>query len=191
MPVRVPRRSGTEILAGIVMTATGRRQGLNRFGSSRDGFLASLAPLIAFPLVAAVLLAVSGEAGLAGTQFLATVCALLAPLVVSYELARWWRRETYWLRFGTAFNWCQWAVPLVAVIVLSVITPLLSGAMGERGAFLVGVGLTGFYALWLHWFIARHGLLVSVWRAILLVLCANLASVIVALGPALLMHRGL
>lgn len=192
MPVRVPRgRTGGDVLAGIAMTAIGRRDGLRRFGGTRDRLLASLAPLIAFPLVASVMLAASGEAALAGAQFLATLCALLAPLVVSYEFARWWRRTEQWLRFATAFDWCQWAIPVFAVLALSVVTPLLTGWLGQRGALLGAIGLTGVYALWLHWFVARHALGISAWRAVLLVVSINIASAIVGFGPALLAQRGL
>ncbi len=173
----------------MVLTALGRRDGLTRFGGTKDRFLASLAPLIAFPLVAAFLAGLAGEARLASVQFLGTLCALLAPLVVSYELARLWGRVASWLRFATAFNWCQWAIPLVAAVALAVLTPALRGPVGPYGAFAAGIGVAGLYALWLHWFIARHGLGISVWRAILLVICVNVASAVMGIGPALLAQR--
>lgn len=183
MPVRTPYRPGSEVLAGFFLTATGRKDGLRRFPASREGFLASLAPLIAFPLVGALMLGASGAAAQAGIEFLATLCALLAPLVVSYEFARWWRRTDLWLRFATAFNWCEWAILLVVIVALAI-------ALGARRATIAGP-IAGCYALWLHWFIARHGLAISAWRAILLVICMGIASIVLGLGPLMLVHRSL
>ena len=47
------------------------------------------------------------------------------------------------------------------------------------------LGLVG-YGLWLHWFIARHGLGLSRFRAAVLVLAINLATVIIVVGPRFL-----
>ncbi|MGC8470154.1 MAG: hypothetical protein ACP5NI_09650, partial [Acetobacteraceae bacterium] len=63
---------------GILLLARGKAQGLAEFDSSREAFLASLAPWIAFPLVASLLLALRGGLLLAAEEFLATLCALLA-----------------------------------------------------------------------------------------------------------------
>jgi hypothetical protein len=52
-----------------------------------------------------------------------------------------------------------------------------------RGLALLG--LVG-YGLWLHWFIARHGLGLSRFRAAVLVLGVNLATVLIVVGPRLL-----
>ena len=42
------------------------------------------------------------------------------------------------------------------------------------------------YGLWLHWFIARHGLGLSRFRAAVLVLGINLATVAIVIGPRFL-----
>ena len=47
-------------------------------------------------------------------DLLATVAVLLAPPVLSFEFARLWGRQDHWLRFATAFNWCQWLLPVLA-----------------------------------------------------------------------------
>jgi hypothetical protein len=189
MPSERPRRSGGEVFSAIVLTALGRKEGLRRFVASKEGFLASLAPLIAFPLVGSALLAAGGEARLAGMQFLATLCALLAPPVAAYELARLWKREEAWLLFATAFNWCQWTIPLVAAVAVAILVPPLTRVLGGRGAVEAALGVAGLYALWLHWFIARHTLGISALRAVLLVIVINIASAVAGIGPALLAQR--
>lgn len=186
MTLSVPRRrsAAPTLLLGIIMVACGRKQGIEQFGSTREAFLGSLAPLIAFPLVGTALLAAHGAGRLAAAQFLATLCVLLVPPVLSFELARLWNRRNAWLRFATAFNWCQWAIPVVAMLVLTLAGPLMMG--GDRASLAVLLSVIGIYALWLHWFIARHGLGISGLRAALLVLLVNAATGLLAIGPALL-----
>jgi hypothetical protein len=179
------------ILRGILLLASGRAEGLRQFGDTPPAFLASLAPLIAFPLVGAALMLAQGDAVPAATAFLSTLCALLAPPVLSYELARLWHREQQWLRFATAFNWCQWAIPVLAAMLLIVVYPGLAEAAGPGTAEIIVIAAIAFYALWLHWFLARHALVISVYRAALLVLLVNLGTLIVVLGPRLLGPGGL
>src|ERR1700744_2339459 len=106
-PVHQRRPTRRNVVIGVLRVARGRADGMAQFGATRDAFLASLAPLIAFPLVGGVLMMLGGGGLDALTDLLATLCALLAPPVLSFEVARWWRREAEWLRFATAFNWCQ------------------------------------------------------------------------------------
>jgi len=186
-PALPGRRGGApNILLGIARVACGRADGIARFGTTREAFLASLAPLLAFPLVGGALL-LAGGAGLAGAaQLLATICALLAPPVLSFEMARLWGRRPAWLRFATALNWCQWVIPVVAVLLLGILAPVLSVMLEERTAVAVTVGAVGCYALWLHWFLARHALDLSRLRAAALVLIVNFGTALLVLGPALL-----
>jgi hypothetical protein len=169
------------VLHGIMLLARGRAAGLAAFGDTRQAFLSSLAPLLAFPLVASLLMLLRGSGAVALTDLLATLAVLLAPAVVSFELARLWRRESDWLRFATAFNWCQWALPIVAALLMLVLaTSILLGMPSEAAAALVVTALVG-YGLWLHWFLVRHGLRVSRLRAVLIVLAMNAATSIVVL----------
>jgi hypothetical protein len=175
------------ILLGVVRLATGRADGLAQFGNTTQAFLTSLAPLIAFPLVGTALLIANGGGLPALSDLLATLCALLAPPVLSWWLARLWRREALWLRFATAFNWCQWAIPVMASILLVVLGVLMAVGLPNRVAGLVAVlGLVS-YGLWLHWFLARSGLGLSVSRAVLFVLFVNLATAALVVGPRVLM----
>jgi hypothetical protein len=178
-----PRSS---ILLGIARIARGRADGIACFGSNSQAFLSSLAPLIAFPLVGAVLGVFTDGPRRALTGFAMTVCALLTPAVVSYELARLWKRTESWLRFVTAFNWCEWILPLLACVIVVPLSVAVSMGMGEDAASLVLLGCLGVYGLWLHWFLARNALNLSRFRAVVLVFLVNLGTVVAVMGPRLL-----
>jgi len=172
------------------LLARGRADGLRQFGDTPSAFLASLAPLIAFPLVGAGLMLAQGGGLPALTALLSTFCALLAPPVLSYEPARLWRREGQWLRFATAFNWCQWAIPVLAAVLLTLVYPALAEAASTETAGVVVIAAVAGYALWLHWFLARHALMISGLRAALLVVLVNLCTVVLVLGPRVLVAGG-
>jgi hypothetical protein len=182
---------GTSTLRGIVLLARGRAEGLRQFGDTSPAFLASLAPLVAFPLVGALLMLGHGDGLPALSGLLATFCALLAPPVLSYELARLWHRQEQWLHFATAFNWCQWAVPVLAALLLTLVYPVLASAAGAEAAGIVVIAGVAAYALWLHWFLARHALMISGLQAALLVVLVNLGTVALVLGPRVLIAGGL
>jgi len=182
--VTPPRRAS--VLRGIVRIARARPDGLNEFTATRQGFLASLAPLIAFPLVSTVLLLLNGHGMAAIADLLATLSVLLAPPVLSWEFARLWHRQDRWLRFATAFNWCQWLLPLLASLLLILAGVLLNAGMSQRTATGLLVLCLGAYGLWLHWFLAHHGLALSRFRAGLLVVCVNLGTAVLVLVPSLL-----
>lgn len=174
------------IVIGVVRLARGHADGLRQFGATRDAFLASLAPWLAFPLVTGVLMLLGGGGLAALSNLLAVLCGLLAPPVLSFEAARLWGRQEAWLRFATALNWCQWVVPLVGTTLLMVFSFL--AALGLPGQVAEAAVICGFvaYALWLHWFLARHGLGLSLLRAAVLVLGVNFITVILVLGPRML-----
>jgi hypothetical protein len=179
----VPRKS---ILVGILRIARGRADGVGCFGSNAQAFLSSLAPLIAFPLVGALLAVFSEGPRRALTGLAMTLCALLTPAVVSYELARIWKRADAWARFATAFNWCEWILPVLACLVMVPLSVAISAGMSETAASLVLVGCLGLYGLWLHWFLARKALALSGLRAVALVFLVNLGTALVVMGPRLL-----
>ncbi len=181
---------GASILRGILLLARGRADGLRQFGDTPPAFLASLAPLIAFPLVGAGLMLADGDGAQALAELLVTLCAVLAPPVLSYEPARLWHREGQWLHFAIAFNWCQWAIPVLAALLLTLVYPALLGATSPETAGIVVIAAVAAYALWLHWFLARHALMISGLRAALLVLVVNLGTVVLILGPRLLVAGG-
>jgi hypothetical protein len=186
-----PRTQGRQsVLLGMARVARGRPDGLSFFGATTQSVTASLAPLVAFPLVGGLLLLATGAWHDALSNLLATVCALMTPLAVSYELARLWGREEHWLRFATAFNWCQWILPLLGSLMLIVLSVAVGAGLSEHvAAAMVILGLGG-YALWMHWFLARHGLVLGRWRAAGLVLAVNVTTVVLVVVPRLLMAEG-
>jgi hypothetical protein len=174
------------IVLGIARIATGHADGLAQFGDTPDAFLHSLAPLVAFPLVGALLLVFQGGVQAALSDLLTTLCALLAPPVLTFEAARLWGRSDAWLRFAVAFNWCQWAIPVLAMLLVMLAGVLLAiGVPSNIGLVLVVAGLAG-YGMWLHWFLARNGLGLGAWRAVVLVVGVNLVTIFLVLGPTLL-----
>lgn len=177
------------ILLGMARVARGKRDGLAQFGSSKQSFLASLAPLVAFPLVGALLALTSGQPVGAAEELLATLCVLLVPPVVSFELARLWHRESQWLHFATAFNWCYWLVPLIAMALMLLLGLATAVGLPQQAAVVALMTCLGGYGLWLHWFLARHALQVSRLRAVLLVLAMNLAVGVLVLAPRLLVLK--
>jgi hypothetical protein len=182
--------SRKSIMVGILRIARGRADGIGCFGSNVQAFLASLAPLIAFPLVGAFLGALSEGPRRALTGLAMTLCALLTPAVVSYELARVWKRTDAWIRFATAFNWCEWILPVLACVIMVPLSVAISLGLSEDAASLVLLGCLGAYGLWLHWFLARNALVLSRFRAVALVFLVNLGTVVVVMGPRLLVHNG-
>jgi hypothetical protein len=182
-PGSAPRRS---ILVGILHIARGQTDGIGYFGSSPHAFLSSLAPLLAFPLVGAVLSMVTDGPRRALTSLAMTLCAVLTPAVISYELAHIWKRSDEWARFATAFNWCEWILPVLACFVMVPLSVAISAGMTESTASLLLISCLGVYGLWLHWFLARKALALSGFRAVVLVILVNLGTAVVVMGPHLL-----
>ncbi len=183
------RRPQRSILVGMVRVACGRADGIACFGGTVQSFLASLAPLVAFPLVGAGFGMFTEGPRQALTDLAMTLCALLTPAVLSYELAKFWSRTDAWFRFATAFNWCEWILPLVAALGMLPLSIAVSAGVGENLASLLLMGFLATYGLWLHWFLARKALALSVGRAILLVLVVNAGTVAAVMGPTLLVSE--
>ena len=182
-PAGTRSRMGT-VLLGIARVARGRKEGLLQFGGTPESVLAALAPLVAFLLVGAVLALASGSREAVEDVAVASVL-LLAPLVITFEIARRWNRANQWFRFATAFCWCQWAAPAVLIVVMLVMAVLMAGGVGENGAAGVGLALLFSYGLWLNWFLARHALSLTPLRAGLAVLGCNLVITALVLLPQL------
>jgi len=178
-----PRR---RVLRGILLLARFRPEGFAEFAATRQAFLNSLAPLIAFPLVGGVLVLLSGGGIGAVTDLFATLIALLAPPVISEALAGRWDRAPRWLRYSVAFNWAQWAVPIAAVALLMVAGMLRRMGLGEQPAAIAVLFAIAGYGLALHWFLARHGLALSAGRSAVMVLAINFGTVVLVMAPRFL-----
>jgi len=180
MSETAPNRS---VIRGIYRLARFRPEGFAEFLATRQGFLNSLAPLIAFPLVGGLLMLVSGGGAAVLTDLLATLVALLGPAVISAALAERWGRGEAWLRFGVAFNWAQWAVPVVAIGLLMAAGVLRRLGLGEPQAAIVVLFAIAGYGLCLHWFLVRYGLGLSRGRATSMVVALNLGTVALVMAP--------
>lgn len=175
------------ILLGIARLARFRADGFAAFAATPQALLNSLAPLIAFPLLGGLIELGQGawRAGIA--DFLATLVALLTPLVVTEFYARRWGRQAHWLRFAVASSWSQWALPmlLVAVVVALWFLAVLGLPMSKAVVGVCVLGIFG-YGIALHWFLARQGLGLSRGRATWLVIAADLLTSVLVIGPRLL-----
>lgn len=179
-----PRPPGG-ILRGMFRVARGRADGLTCFGASPQSYLTSLAPLVAFPLVGATMGLFTEGPRRALTDLAMTLCAILTPAVLSYELSRFWKREDAWFRYATAFNWCEWILPIVAVLAMMPLSIAIGAGMRQSVAAALFVVFLGLYGLWLHWFLARNALGLSVGKAVLLVMIVNAGTAAAVIVPGL------
>nr|WP_294527234.1 hypothetical protein [uncultured Rhodopila sp.] len=175
-----PRNS---VLVGIWRIARGRADGVGCFGATPRAFLFSLAPLLAFPTVGAVLAVFSDGPRRALTGLGMTLCALLLPPVLSFELARFWNRPDAWLRFATAFNWCQWILLALACLGMVAMSLAIDAGVDESSAnqaMLIGLGC---YGIWMQWFLASKALSLPAARAMLFVILVNVGTFLVVAVP--------
>ena len=188
---RLPGRSGQGqsgregILRGLALLGRFRKEGFDRFEASSQGFLASLAPWVAFLLVGGMLLALEGKPLDALTDLAVLTCWLLVPPVVSQAVASGFGREDRWLRYSTATTWCEWLMVAVYLAALFLVSLCMEAGLPPHAAPFVLIGVMGIYWVWLHVFLARFGLDLSLPRAVLVVV-AVIASdaVLFAAGHA-------
>lgn len=176
------------VIRGVLLLGRGKATGIAQFGNSADSFTASLAPLIAFPLVGTVLNIINGAPAEAIIGFLSRLCAVLAAAVITYEFARITHREPLWLRTATALNWSFWLfIPLLGLAgVIGAI--MVSAGMALTMAEDVLVGVLATYLLWYHWFTVRAGLNLNILQAIALVIITNAAIALLTSAPTLLAY---
>jgi hypothetical protein len=155
---------------GLLYLAIGRREGFADFGDTTEAYLASLAPLIAFDLVTAVLAAASGRVHTAILRFLILLCLWLGPAVISHPLCRRWGRAEAWSRYVNILNWAQMLIFVVRAMMTFLAALLVSaGAPAQPVQAVTALAVFG-YALWFQWFVARGTIAVSRWRTVLLLL---------------------
>jgi hypothetical protein len=181
------------LAGGIARLAFFNATGFAAIGNTRQAFLSSLAPLVAFLLVGSGLEAFSAGWRLGLGEALQTLCILLGQPVASHFLAHWWKRDETWLRYATAMNWCQLVIPVIALAV-TIVAVFAGGAGPSPRALAYGLlGAVFIYAVLLNWFLAWRGLGLTAARAVLFVtlvtlVLALLISLPVALRLALAQH---
>jgi hypothetical protein len=174
------------VLKGMFLLARGRAAGLEEFGNTSNALAASAAPLIAFPLVGSVLLAVNGDPKVAILAFISRMCVVMALSLVTYEFAHRMQRDETWLRTVTALNWSFWILVPLLLIAGICGAVLVSAGLKEKLAEQIMIALMGAYLLWYHWFTVRNGLRLGIWAAVALVVITNLVVGLLALGPDLI-----
>ncbi len=171
------------IFGGLLLLARGRAEGIKAFGNSTEALNASLAPLIAFPLVGAARTAFMGQPLFAAIDFLSRLCAVLALPLITYEFARLAGRESEWRRTVAALNWSFWMIVPLLLIAAVLGAVMVMAGVAETPAERAVLGLLIFYLLWYQWFIGRAGLRLRVWQAVLLVTLNVGAIVLLSAAP--------
>jgi len=191
-----PKKPRNTLIA-LARLLRGDRAAMALFDATPRGFLNSFIPLAALPVVAAVATLAKGDVPRALTDLLAAVCVLALPPVISHALARRWQREDRWLRFAVMFNWTQFGLSALFVAVLAMLGVLLGTSETEpaTNGIVVAVVLLCLavlcYGLWLHWFIARHGLNLTRGQAAFVVFATYAGTLVLVLGHSLLsLDRG-
>lgn len=171
---RPSRRSGF----GLLLLAIGRTEGFLHFGTDTDSFLGSLAPLVAFALVSAGLVALSGRVLGAAELFLVWLIGLLAPAVIAEPFCARWQRQAYWPLYANIQNWSKLLFLMALPLAVG-----LTEAVPESSAIVALAVLA--YSLWFQYFVARGALRLSRVRALLLLLATQLGTNLLVLLPLL------
>lgn len=184
------RMPQSNIVRGLYRLARGDAGGIREFGNTTAAFSASIAPLLAFPIVGSALIGIGGHWMFAVVMFLSRLCGVLMQPVITEWSARRAGQSATWLMTSTALNWSIWLIfPLIlAGVLLS--GGLMTLGLPQSAATAVTVGLVVLYLFWFQWFILRTGLRLSVWRALILLIAMNLAIAIVY-GLPYALHPGL
>ena len=172
----------SQTLLGIFDVARGRADGLRHFGNTPQAVVGALTPLLAFMLVGGMVALLGGRLD-AVSALVAVAVALLGPMVLSFEVARRWGRAPRWPLFAVAYCWCQWATPMAMAGVLVIVSLLMAAGLDGDTAMAIGMFALFGYGLWLHWFLARHALALTAWRAAALVVMVNVSTMVLILIP--------
>jgi hypothetical protein len=168
---------------GLLYLAIGRREGFADFGDTTEAYLASLAPLIAFDLVNAVLAALAGRVHTAILKFLILLCMWLGPAVISHPLCRRWGRVEAWSRYVNILNWAVMLMYVVNALAIFIAALLISaGAPAPAVQAVMTLAMVA-YGLWFQWFVARGTVAVSRWRTVLLLLSTVFGTALMIAVP--------
>ncbi len=174
------------IARGLLLLARGRSDGIKEFGNTGDAVAASLAPLIAFPLVGAGWTALNGDVKFAALGFFSRLCGVLALPLITYEFARLSRRGADWLRTVAALNWSFWMLLPALLAAAALGAMAVAAGVPQTTAEQSALTLLILYILWYQWFIIRVGLRLGVVGAVLLVVLNSAAISLFSAAPLLL-----
>lgn len=173
------QRSGN-ILLGLFRLARGDAAGIVEFSNTTAGFSASLAPLVAFPLVTAGLIASSGHYRFAALILLSRICTVLIPPVIIEIGARLTNRASTWVMTATALNWSFWLILPLLLIAEVIANLLVAAGVPEKGSLIVVIALIGVYGFWFQWFTLRAGLRLRWWHALAITLALDAAVALIS-----------
>jgi hypothetical protein len=186
------------IVRGLLRLARGDAGGMREFGNTTDAFSASLAPLIAFPLVSALLFGLTGQWLLAAIMLASRLCGVLLQPVIIEFVARKRGSATTWLITSTALNWSIWLLIPLTLIGGLIASGLISLGVDGRYAVAGSLCASYLYLLWIQCVTVRFGLRLTWVRAVPIVLGMNVLILAICLEPfllhpplmALLLHPG-
>jgi hypothetical protein len=170
----------------MTLLASGKSEGLQRFGNSVEHLLAALSPGLAMCLVGILTVPMQKDPALGFIRVELSFCTLLALPVFSWFFAKKWGRQELWLRYATAASWCEWITVLVSAVAMT-IGSLLFSPLAETTGFALAIVLSSdLYGIWLGVFVAKVGLRLSWTRAAILygatfcfaLICYGLASLL-------------
>jgi hypothetical protein len=168
------------IIRGVFRLARGDAKGIGDFPNTETGFSASLAPLIAFPLVTGGLIASSGHYRLAALIFLSRICTVLIPPLIIEFGARIYRKRTTWLLTATALNWSFWLVLPLMLVAQMIAALLLRTGVSLAAALDGAVLILALYGLWFQWFTIRTGLRLRWWQALIIAIVMDVAIAVIS-----------
>jgi len=179
---------GGNVLKGVLMLARGKAAGIAEFGNSNDALFASLAPLIAFPLVATVLISLAGQPALAVESFLSRLCVVLSVSVATQACAAAAGREALWVRTATALNWSFWLVIPLLLLAGFIGAIMVSAGIPETLSIQILLVAMGAYLFWYNWFTVRSGLQLRVMPAVGIVVLTSMIVLILSITPLVIDH---
>ena len=174
------------IVRGLLRLARFDRNGIEEFGNTIPAFSASLAPLVAFPIVGAGLIASQGDYVTAAIVFLSRLSAVLMQPVATELGAKLTGSRPRWLRTSTALNWSVWLLLPLVLIAALLGNVLMAAHVAERLSTMIAVGASILYLLTIQWFVLRVGLRIKGWQALLILIGTNLAMLLVDALPYIL-----
>jgi hypothetical protein len=155
---------------GLLLVGLGKPSGFSQFGGTKDAFLGSLAPLLAFLFVLSGMIAWSGRPLVALSFFLTVLCDLLAPPVIADFFCGVWQRRDCWARYANVLNCAYWLIPAAVILMSPVVALILSAGISVQVASGAMLLVFSCYMMWFYWFAARHVLNLSPARALLVML---------------------
>ncbi len=166
---------------GLLRVGTGQAAGFADFGGTNQAYLGSLAPLLGFLIVLALVVGVSRRPVLGLAFFLSTLSDLLAPVVIADLLCGLWHRRRAWARYANVLNCAQWLMLAVLLLLLAIGNVGVAIGIGANACSFAVIVLFCAYVVWFHWFAARHVLAISRGRA-------ALATLAIVFGTGLLLQ---